>query len=108
MLVDFMTRIFAPTQLNPLNITRCAVWTISWTSRAARPPRHQAIRHRLNVRTCKSVSSTAELTADTLLLGLHAAHLQGDRDRWRGVLGWRLSQQPGDLPLINECAARRW
>jgi len=100
MMVDFMTRIWAPTQLNPFNMNplRDLLEELVDFEGLRRRTDVKLFVTASNVRTCKSRTfRTHELTAETLLaLGLPAADVQGHRDRRRILLGWRLSRQSGD------------
>jgi NTE family protein len=109
MLVDFMTRIFAPTQLNPLNMNplRDALEDlVDFAALRARPDVKLFVTAS-NVRTCKSrVFRTPELTAETLLasacmpLAFKAIEIDGEAYWDGGYLG-----NPTIYPLINECAS---
>src|SRR5882757_532052 len=109
MLVDYMTRIFAPTQLNPLNMNplRDALDDlVDFKALRARPDVKLFVTAS-NVRTCKSrVFRTSELTADTLLasacmpLTFKAIEIDGEAYWDGGYLG-----NPAIYPLINECAS---
>ncbi len=109
MLVDFMTRIFAPTQLNPLNMNplRDALEDlVDFAALRARADVKLFVTAS-NVRTCKSrVFRTPELTAETLLasacmpLAFKAIEIDGEAYWDGGYLG-----NPAIHPLINECAS---
>jgi NTE family protein len=109
MLVDFMTRIFAPTQLNPLNMNplRDVLDDLVDFQGLRAHPDIKLFVTASNVRTCKSrVFRTAELTADTLLasacmpLTFKAIEIDGEAYWDGGYLG-----NPAIYPLINECAS---
>ncbi len=109
MLVDFMTRIWAPTQLNPLNMNPLRDVLedlVDFEGLRARPDVKLFVTAS-NVRTCKSrVFRTAELTADALLasacmpLTFKAIEIDGEAYWDGGYLG-----NPAIYPLINECAS---
>ena len=109
MLVDLMSRVFAPAQLNPLNmepLRRVLAELVDFA----------ALRRRVdvklfvtasNVRTCKSrLFRTAELTPEVLLasaclpLLFQAIEIDGEHYWDGGYLG-----NPAIHPLINECAS---
>ncbi len=109
MLVDFMTRIWAPTQLNPLNMNplRDLLEDLVDFEGLRAHPDIKLFVTASNVRTCKSrVFRTAELTAETLLasacmpLTFKAIEIDGEAYWDGGYLG-----NPAIHPLINECAS---
>jgi NTE family protein len=109
MLVDFMTRIWAPTQLNPLNMNplRDLLEDLVDFEGLRAHPDVKLFVTASNVRTCKSrVFRTAELTAETLLasacmpLTFKAIEIDGEAYWDGGYLG-----NPAIHPLINECAS---
>jgi NTE family protein len=109
MLVDFMTRIWAPTQLNPLNMNplRDLLEDLVDFEALRAHPDIKLFVTASNVRTCKSrVFRTAELTAETLLasacmpLTFKAIEIDGEAYWDGGYLG-----NPAIHPLINECAS---
>jgi NTE family protein len=109
MLVDFMTRIWAPTQLNPLNLNplRDLLEDLVDFEALRAHPDIKLFVTASNVRTCKSrVFRTAELTAETLLasacmpLTFKAIEIDGEAYWDGGYLG-----NPAIHPLINECAS---
>ncbi len=108
-LADFMTRIWSPTQLNPLNMNPLRELLLDVVD-------FEALRRRTdvklfvtasNVRTCKSrLFRTPELTVDALLasaclpLMFKAIEIDGEHYWDGGYLG-----NPAIHPLINECAS---
>jgi NTE family protein len=109
MLVDFMTRIWAPTQLNPMNMNplRDILEDLVDFDGLRAHPDAKLFVTASNVRTCKSrVFRTAELTAETLLasacmpLTFKAIEIDGEAYWDGGYLG-----NPAIHPLINECAS---
>ena len=108
-LVDFMTRIWAPSQLNPRNMEPLRELLLKVVD-------FEGLRRRndvklfvtaSNVRTCKSrLFRTPEITADTLLasaclpLLFKAIEIDGEHYWDGGYLG-----NPAIHPLINECAS---
>jgi NTE family protein len=109
MLVDFMTRIWAPTQLNPMNMNplRDILEDLVDFEGLRAHPDVKLFVTASNVRTCKSrVFRTAELTAETLLasacmpLTFKAIEIDGEAYWDGGYLG-----NPAIHPLINECAS---
>ncbi|QEX18092.1 alpha/beta hydrolase [Hypericibacter terrae] len=110
MAVDFMTRIFAPTQFNPLNINplREVLEDIVDFEGLRQHPDIKLFVTASNVRTCKSrVFRTPELTVDTLMasaclpLMFKAVEIDGEHYWDGGYLG-----NPAIYPLIHECASR--
>ena len=109
MMVDLMTRLWAPSQLNPLNMNPLRRVLAELVDFAALRRREDV---RLfvtasNVRTCKSrLFRTAELSADVLLasaclpLMFKAIEIEGEHYWDGGYLG-----NPAIHPLINECAS---
>jgi NTE family protein len=109
MLVDFMTRIFAPTQLNPFNMNplRDALEDLVDFAQLRARPDVKLFVTASNVRTCKSrVFRTPELTAEALLasacmpLAFKAIEIDGEAYWDGGYLG-----NPAIHPLIHECAS---
>jgi NTE family protein len=107
--VDFMTRIWAPTQLNPLDMNplRDVLEDLVDFEGLRRRPEVKLFVTASNVRTCKSrVFRTAELTAETLLasaclpLMYKAIEIDGEHYWDGGYLG-----NPAIHPLIQECAS---
>jgi NTE family protein len=110
MAVDFLTRIFAPTQFNPLNINplREVLEDIVDFEGLRNHPEIKLFVTASNVRTCKSrVFRTPELTVDTLMasaclpLMFKAVEIEGEHYWDGGYLG-----NPAIYPLIHECASR--
>jgi NTE family protein len=109
MLVDFMTRIWSPTQLNPLEMNPlrdllCEL--VDFEGLRARPEVKLFITAS-NVRTCKSrIFRTTEMTADVLLasaclpLMFKAVEIDGEHYWDGGYLG-----NPAISPLIDECSS---
>lgn len=109
MMVDLMTRLWAPSQLNPLNMNPLRRVLAELVDFAALRRREDV---RLfvtasNVRTCKSrLFRTPELTPDVLLasaclpLMFKAIEIEGEHYWDGGYLG-----NPAIHPLINECAS---
>jgi NTE family protein len=109
MFVDFLTRIWSPTELNPLNMNPLRdllAAQIDFEGLRQRPEVKLFVTAS-NVRTCKSrVFRTPELTVDTLLasaclpLMFKAIEIDGEHYWDGGYLG-----NPAIHPLINECAS---
>ncbi|MEI9982710.1 MAG: patatin-like phospholipase family protein [Aliidongia sp.] len=109
MLMDFMSRIWAPTQLNPLDMNPLRDLLqdlIDFEALRARPDIKLFVTAS-NVRTCKSrLFRTPELTADTLLasaclpLLFKAVEIDGEAYWDGGYLG-----NPAIHPLITDCAS---
>ena len=109
MLMDFMSRIWAPTQLNPLNLNplRDVLEDLIDFEGLRQRTDVKLFVTASNVRTCKSrVFRTPELTAETLLasacmpLMFKAIEIDGEAYWDGGYLG-----NPAIHPLINECAS---
>ncbi|QEX23405.1 alpha/beta hydrolase [Hypericibacter adhaerens] len=110
MAVDFLTRIFAPTQFNPLNINplREVLEDVVDFEGLRAHPQIKLFVTASNVRTCKSrVFRTPEITVDTLMasaclpLMFKAVEIEGEHYWDGGYLG-----NPAIYPLIHECASR--
>lgn len=108
-LIDFMTRIWAPSQLNPFNMNplRELLSELVDFERLRRHPDVRLFVTASNVRTCKSrLFRTHDLTVDTLLasaclpLMFKAVEIEGEHYWDGGYLG-----NPAIHPLINECAS---
>jgi NTE family protein len=109
MLFDLMTRLWAPTQLNPLNMNplrRVLAELVDFPALRRRSDVKLFVTAS-NVRTCKSrVFRTAELTPETLLasaclpLLFKAIEIEGEHYWDGGYLG-----NPAIHPLINECSS---
>ena len=109
MMMDFMSRIWAPTQLYPLEMNPLRDLLedlIDFEGLRARPDIKLFVTAS-NVRTCKSrLFRTPELTAQTLLasaclpLLFKAVEIDGEAFWDGGYLG-----NPAIYPLINECAS---
>ena len=109
MLVDWMTRLWAPTQLNPLNLNplrRVLADLVDFAGLRQRPDVKLFVTAS-NVRTCKSrLFRTPELTVDVLLasaclpLIFRAVEIDGEHYWDGGYLG-----NPAISPLINESAS---
>ena len=106
---DFMTRLWAPTQINPLNMNplRELLQDLVDFERLRRHPDVKLFVTASNVRTCKSrLFRTPEITADTLLasaclpLLFKAVEIDGEHYWDGGYLG-----NPAIHPLINECSS---
>jgi NTE family protein len=107
MLVDFMTRIWAPTQFNPQNMQplRELLEDLVDFEGLRRRPDIKLFITASNVRTCKSrIFRTAELTPESILasaclpLLFKAIEIEGEHYWDGGYLG-----NPAISPLINEC-----
>jgi NTE family protein len=106
-MMDFMTRLWAPTQFNPLDMNPLKDMLqdlIDFEALRAHPDIKLFVTAS-NVRTCKSrVFRTHELTVDTLLasaclpLMFKAVEIDGEHYWDGGYLG-----NPAIHPLINEC-----
>ncbi len=109
MMFDLATRLFAPTQLNPLNLNplkRVLAELVDF-ERLRRRTDVKLFVTASNVRTCKSrLFRTGELTPDVLLasaclpLMFKAIEIDGEHYWDGGYLG-----NPAIHPLINECAS---
>lgn len=109
MVVDLMTRLWAPSQINPLNmepLRRVLVDLVDFAALRRRTDVKLFVTAS-NVRTCKSrLFRTAELTPETLLasaclpLMFKAIEIDGEHYWDGGYLG-----NPAIHPLINECAS---
>jgi len=108
-LIDFMTRIWAPTQLNPLDMNplRDILADLVDFEGLRGHPDIKLFVTASNVRTCKSrLFRTPELTVETLLasaclpLMFRAVEIEGEHYWDGGYLG-----NPAIHPLINECAS---
>jgi len=107
--LDLMTRIWAPSQLNPFNLNplrQVLTEVVDFAALRARPEVKLFVTAS-NVRTCKSrVFRTPELSVDTLLasaclpLMFKAVEIDGEHYWDGGYLG-----NPAIHPLINECAS---
>ena len=107
--LDFISRIWAPTQLNPLDINplRDLLTELVDFEGLRRRTDVKLFVSASNVRTCKlRVFRTAELTVETLLasaclpLMFKAVEIDGEHYWDGGYLG-----NPAIHPLINECAS---
>jgi len=109
MMVDLMTRLFSPSQLNPLNMNplrRVLAELVDFDGLRRRSDVKLFVTAS-NVRTCKSrLFRTAELTPEVLLasaclpLLFKAIEIDGEHYWDGGYLG-----NPAIHPLINECAS---
>jgi len=109
MWMDFMARVLAPTQLNPLDLNplRGVLAKLVDFERLRQRPDVKLFVNAANVRTCKlRVFRTPELTVDTLLasaclpLMFKAVEIDGEHYWDGGYLG-----NPAISPLVNECAS---
>jgi NTE family protein len=107
--LDFMTRIWAPTQLNPLDLNplRDLLAELIDFDGLRRRTDVKLFVNASNVRTCKlRIFRTAELTVETLLasaclpLMFKAVEIDGEHYWDGGYLG-----NPAIHPLIHECAS---
>ncbi|HVJ52924.1 MAG TPA: patatin-like phospholipase family protein [Aliidongia sp.] len=109
MMMDFISRIWAPTQLNPMNLNPLSDLLedlIDFEGLRAHPDIKLFVTAS-NVRTCKSrLFRTPELTARTLLasaclpLMFRAVEIDGEHYWDGGYLG-----NPSIYPLIDECSS---
>jgi len=109
MMMDFISRLFAPTQLNPMNLNPLGDLLedlVDFEALRAHPDIKLFVTAS-NVRTCKSrLFRTPELTAQTLLasaclpLLFKAVEIDGEAYWDGGYLG-----NPAIHPLINECSS---
>jgi NTE family protein len=109
MMLDFMTRIWSPSQLNPMNLNalRDLLLDIVDFEELRRRTDVKLFVTASNVRTCKArVFRTAELSVDALLASAclpllsKAVEVDGEHYWDGGYLG-----NPAIHPLINECAS---
>jgi len=107
MMLDFMARILAPSQFNPLDINpvRDVLLELVDFEGLRRRPDVKLFVTASNVRTCKSrLFRTPEITVDTLMasaclpLLYKAVEIEGEHYWDGGYLG-----NPSIYPLINEC-----
>jgi len=107
--IDFLTRLWAPSQLKPLNMNplRKVLSDLVDFERLRRRTDVKLFVTASNVRTCKSrLFRTADITVDTLLasaclpLMFRAVEIDGEHYWDGGYLG-----NPAIHPLINECAS---
>jgi NTE family protein len=109
MMMDFISRLWSPTQLNPMNLNPLGDLLedlIDFEALRAHPDIKLFVTAS-NVRTCKSrLFRTAELSAETLLasaclpLLFKAVEIDGEAYWDGGYLG-----NPAIYPLINECSS---
>jgi NTE family protein len=107
--IDFLTRLWAPSQLNPFNMNplRKVLSDLVDFEELRRRTDVKLFITASNVRTCKSrLFRTADITVDTLLasaclpLMFKAVEIEGEHYWDGGYLG-----NPAIHPLINECAS---
>ncbi len=101
MMLDIMTRIWSPAQLNPMKVNplRDLLEKQVDFERPARAAGREAVRHRLQ-RAHLQVAPVPHAGAHRRYadgLGLPAVPVRGGGDRRRVLLGRRLSRQSGDL-----------